>query len=481
VPKLVWRVKLVSERGSGVTTETEVARIERDEAAGLAELGLRLAEAKRLTAALQAQIVPAQVAVAGECRRRCEACGRRLASKGHYRARFRSLFGDVPVRVRRLLVCSCQDVGEAKSGAALDLGKGAVAPELAYVTARYAALAPFGKVAALLSELLPISGTQHASTVRNRTLRVGAGVVQGHAAETSTRPTAQAGRPRRGRARRRPCARPAQTRRPPLRGDRQQGHRRPRRPAPLRLRPRRPGRLDSGDQAGARRGGRERGYARDRAVRRRRRAVAAAACGAAGPPVLDWWHAAVRFGHALRAARGLGANTADADLAHDVMRGLERAKWRLRHGRWPGRRRKPAARRGRHGRWPGCRRKPAARRRWTERETLREVAGRDRVRRRVADLPGYLERDEAARVRHVARRRRGEPIPTAVVASAVDEITAWRMDKARQMRRSGTTVQPFLDARAAVPNGTLEGAFRRRRPGFRPADDDRRAAAAAAA
>jgi len=43
--------------------ETEVARIEREEQAGLAELGLRLAEAKQLTAALQAQIVPAQVAV----------------------------------------------------------------------------------------------------------------------------------------------------------------------------------------------------------------------------------------------------------------------------------------------------------------------------------------------------------------------------------------------------------------------------------
>ena len=133
MPKLVWRVKLVSERGSGVTTETEVARIERDEEAGLAELGLRLAEAKRLTAALQAQIVPAQVAMAGECRRRCEACGRRLASKGHYRARFRSLFGDVPVRVRRLLVCPCRGAAEAKSVAALDLGEGAVAPELAYV------------------------------------------------------------------------------------------------------------------------------------------------------------------------------------------------------------------------------------------------------------------------------------------------------------------------------------------------------------
>jgi hypothetical protein len=55
----VWRVKLVAELQPGVTTETEVVRIERDEAASLAELGLRLAEAKQLTAALQAQIVPA--------------------------------------------------------------------------------------------------------------------------------------------------------------------------------------------------------------------------------------------------------------------------------------------------------------------------------------------------------------------------------------------------------------------------------------
>jgi hypothetical protein len=103
-------------------TETEVARIERDEQAGLAELGLQLAEAKQLTAALQAQIVPAQVAVVGERRRGCGACGRGLASKGHYGAKFRSLFGEVPVRVRRLLACPCQGPGEAKSFAALDLG-----------------------------------------------------------------------------------------------------------------------------------------------------------------------------------------------------------------------------------------------------------------------------------------------------------------------------------------------------------------------
>ena len=41
MPTLVWRVKLVAELQPGVTTEIEVARIERDADATLAELGLR--------------------------------------------------------------------------------------------------------------------------------------------------------------------------------------------------------------------------------------------------------------------------------------------------------------------------------------------------------------------------------------------------------------------------------------------------------
>jgi hypothetical protein len=68
VPKLVWRVKPVAELQPGVTTETEVARIERNAEANLAALGLRLEEAKQLTAALQSQIVPAQVTVLSACR-----------------------------------------------------------------------------------------------------------------------------------------------------------------------------------------------------------------------------------------------------------------------------------------------------------------------------------------------------------------------------------------------------------------------------
>ena len=193
--KLIWRVKLVAEFETGETTEAEVARLERDEQAGLADLGLRLAEAKQLLAAIQAQIVPAQVAVAGERRRACVACEGELASKGHYTATFRSLFGDVPTRVRRLLSCPCQSGGVASSSAGFDLEAATVAPELAYVTARYAALAPFGKVADLLSELLPISGAQNAGTVRNRTMRAGEAVVQPHAAKTAEAAAAPPAKP----------------------------------------------------------------------------------------------------------------------------------------------------------------------------------------------------------------------------------------------------------------------------------------------
>jgi hypothetical protein len=52
-------------------------------------------------------------------------------------------------------------------------------------------------------------------------------------------------------------------------------------------------------------------------------------------------------------------------------------------------------------------------------------------------------------------------------------------DKKQQMRRNRATVQPIVDVRAAVLNDTLEEAFRRRYPGFRPANDDQAIAEAA--
>jgi hypothetical protein len=95
--------------------------------------------------------------------------------------------------------------------------------------------------------------------------------------------------------------------------------------------------------------------------------------------VLDWWHAAVRFEHALQAARGFGV--VDANLAAEAVRALERAKWRL----W-------------HGRWPGCRRKLAALCRRARRTSIRGMAGSRRLEHHVGELLAYLERNRGALV-----------------------------------------------------------------------------------
>ena len=47
--KSVWRVKLVAEVQPGVVTETELARIERDEEAGLADLGFLCSLVRKAT------------------------------------------------------------------------------------------------------------------------------------------------------------------------------------------------------------------------------------------------------------------------------------------------------------------------------------------------------------------------------------------------------------------------------------------------
>jgi hypothetical protein len=94
----------------------------------------------------------------------------------------------------------------------------------------------------------------------------------------------------------------------------------------------------------------------------------------------------------------------------------------------------------------------------------------DRLQRHICELLGYLERNEDMLVHYAARCRPGEPISTAFVESAVNQIVAKRMNKTQQMRWNKTSVQPFLDVSTAVLND--EDAFRHRYPDFRSANDN---------
>ena len=174
--------------------------------------------------------------------------------------------------------------------------------------------------------------------------------------------------------------------------------------------------------------------------------------------VLDWFHIAMRFEHALQAARGLGAGTSSDDLRGHPIRELENSKWKL----W-------------HGRSSACLGRLAHLMHWLDAAHVRDVRGAAAVQRYINNLIEYLYANHLALVNYGRRRRDRQPISTAFVESAVNEILSKRMIKKQQMRWNRWIVQPFLDVRVAVLNKTLAGSFKRLYPDFRPNNENRAA------
>jgi hypothetical protein len=167
-----WSLKLSVELETGETNTYEVAQVDREEAfIAPASLGLSITESKQILAAVQTQMVSDQVARHNEALKACRFCGRGR-TKGYYGSVFKSVFGKVPMRLRRVWGCECRGAAH-RTFSSIPTGKNPTAPELNYLTAKLAALMPFGKVADLLGELLPASAGTNAVTVRNRTMRVG--------------------------------------------------------------------------------------------------------------------------------------------------------------------------------------------------------------------------------------------------------------------------------------------------------------------
>jgi hypothetical protein len=167
-----WTIKLVFEAIPGCPVEHELGIIERSEEISPATAGLTLAEGKALLASLQQQVVTAQIQQHVEAIRSCSQCGSAFRTKGHYQSTLRSVYGPVAMRIRRLRPCPCSG-SQAQSFSTLFTNKSPITPELRYITAKMAALLSFRKAADFLGEFLPLSARATASTVRNRTMKVG--------------------------------------------------------------------------------------------------------------------------------------------------------------------------------------------------------------------------------------------------------------------------------------------------------------------
>jgi hypothetical protein len=123
-----------------------------------------LEESKDLLGRLQHAVVEAQAAACVNRHRCCSACGRRLRGKGQYPIVFRTAFGHVALASPRFYRCRCHPADTFSPLA--ELFTEHTAPELLYLESRWASLIPFGMTAALLKDVLPITGTTNPETVR---------------------------------------------------------------------------------------------------------------------------------------------------------------------------------------------------------------------------------------------------------------------------------------------------------------------------
>ena len=162
------QLRIVADDNS-VISEGEILHFDKGDDR-LEVIGLSFDEAKAALAGIQGGTAQAASFLARH--RSCDLCGSPLLSKGPGRIRFRTAFGTIALSSPRFHRCRCQP-GTARTFSPLNLLlTERIAPELLYLETRWASLVSYGMTADLLKDILPISGTVDASTIRRHLHKV---------------------------------------------------------------------------------------------------------------------------------------------------------------------------------------------------------------------------------------------------------------------------------------------------------------------
>ena len=447
---LKFELMLKTIGNDGVTAQVSLGDIRRGEVDDVALLGLELCESKRLLSSLQHEIVTKQVEAMTCKRQSCACCGATLTIKDYQPARFRSLFGDVELRVPRHVKCGCAD---ARSGQPAPRRRW-VSAELECVQSELAATLSYQRSAQVLRMLMPMGRGHSASTVRARTLRVGkrleAELTEAHALSVHPSRVSTIG----------------------LDG----GYVRHCDPESTHSFEIIAGRVLAQDGSQ-----RSMGFVRsidEHSRERVQRAVAELGGGADdlrvftdgdGPlrdlqlavlpeatHVLDWYHLTRRLTVLASVVNGKEAADELPARDHDRFSGwVNSIKWRLWHGR-------PAKAIARLQSMLGALARPS----------LQRNPVVKRMKKLAAELLGYLKNNADSIPDYGRRYRAGERISTSFVESAVNQIVDKRMSKSQQMHWSPQGAHLILQVRTSVIDGRLREHFARWHPGFSANDSD---------
>jgi hypothetical protein len=435
-----WMLRLVGTGIDGQSRSFDVMEISRPDGLGdLANLGLTLAEAKLLLERVQQDVVAAQADNHAMFRPDCQSCGRTCHVKDWRPHRIATLFGEVRVRLARFLCAGC---GCTKTGVSWPSHCRST-PELEQLQARLSALMTSRVAAEVLRHLLPIDAGKSPETLRSHTLQVGEQL--GDAA--ADKPPAAA------------AAITLTLDSTFIRGC-EEGERH------LEVR------VGNVEIAG---GGRQVFGAVTRAdtditglIRRTIETVGRdddtevtaftdgcpglrtilANAGVTKPPILDWFHIAMRLQHTKLAAANLsiddpGRVTAKAVVVAEV----ERLRWRIWNGKA----------------------KNAQRSINRIRQVMHVFKGENSHRTKgvpsrklwhaLHEVDKYLSGQSAWLVNYAERYRAGLRVGTSVTEGTANFLVNRRMNKSQQMRWSRSGADLLLRVRCAVYNGTLGSEF----------------------
>ena len=167
---MAWMLRLVQTGAEGEGPCMDVMEIDRPGDLGdIASLGLTLAEAKRLLAGVQQEFVAAQAREHAVRRPDCSRCGGVCRVKDYRDHAVATLFGQVTMRLPRFRCAACSGIEAGISWPSHCRST----PELDRLQAHLCALLSYRTAAEVLAQLFPVGAGKHHETFRRHALKVG--------------------------------------------------------------------------------------------------------------------------------------------------------------------------------------------------------------------------------------------------------------------------------------------------------------------
>jgi hypothetical protein len=442
-------LRLVKTGAEGDGQSTDVMEINKpDDLGDIANLGLSLAEAKRLLASLQQEIVAAQAKTHAVRRPDCR-CGSGVCHVKDYRDHMiATLFGQVTVRLPRFRCAAC---GAIEVG--IDWPSHCRStPELDQLQAHLSALMTYRTAADILQQLFPVGAGKDKETMRRHTLKAGAAIRNCAATRLGTAASAIV------------VSLDSTFIRSCEDGERH---------LEVRI-----GNVETAS------GGRQvfgavAGSDTDikMLIRRNLEAVGQteataltaftdgcaglrrilADAGLAEPPMLDWFHIGMRLQHLKQIASALSTDDPARMAAKAVIVAeAERLHWRICNGK------------AQNAQKSIDRIRTVMHQFQSEPGRKKSIAPSRKLWTALQALDGYLSGQSNWLINYAERQRAGLRVGTAITEGTANFLVNRRMNKSQQMRWSRRGADLLLQVRCAVYNGTFGSAYRRM---FQPAND----------